>query len=171
VPVLVECQCGRRLRVADNARGNKIRCPGCQAMVLAKDADAPVTPPSGATTRTKPETRSAAKARPQTPASREAPKTQKSNARLFWLAGCGCLWRRCCSQALSRRPATLYRVTGFSWHPRSAWEPKGATLCVAARPGKRQAPARDGTQSVPDVRTHAERGHEEEAGEQLRCIG
>jgi WD domain, G-beta repeat len=36
MPFLVNCTCGKKLRVADEIQGKKVRCPACQALVVAQ---------------------------------------------------------------------------------------------------------------------------------------
>lgn len=38
MPIDMVCSCGKRLRVADDARGKKIRCPGCKAVLTAEES-------------------------------------------------------------------------------------------------------------------------------------
>jgi DNA-directed RNA polymerase subunit RPC12/RpoP len=37
--ILLTCECGKKLRVADDKAGKKIRCPGCQAILLVAQAE------------------------------------------------------------------------------------------------------------------------------------
>jgi hypothetical protein len=84
MPVIV-CSCGKRLRVADEMSGKKLRCPGCKAVLTAEESAAP--PAAAVATKTKTATQPAVKA----PASVDMPTTKKSSAKVFWLVGCGCL--------------------------------------------------------------------------------
>jgi hypothetical protein len=36
MPFLVNCKCGKKLRVADENQGKKVRCPACQGLVVAE---------------------------------------------------------------------------------------------------------------------------------------
>ncbi len=36
MPFIVTCQCGKKLRVADENQGKKVRCPACQGLVVAQ---------------------------------------------------------------------------------------------------------------------------------------
>jgi WD40 repeat protein len=91
VSIVVVCDCGKRLRVADEMKGKKIRCPGCKTVLFAEDSTAPVSPPPAITTKAKPATRSASNSSVQTPADVDASKPKKSKAKIFLLVGCGCL--------------------------------------------------------------------------------
>jgi hypothetical protein len=42
MPITVACECGKQLRVKEELAGKKIRCPGCQAIVVVPAADAVV---------------------------------------------------------------------------------------------------------------------------------
>src|SRR4051794_26722736 len=44
MPILLTCQCGKKLRVADESRGKKVRCPECQALVVAEPGAAAPPP-------------------------------------------------------------------------------------------------------------------------------
>jgi hypothetical protein len=46
MPVLVSCSCGKKLQIADELVGRKIRCPGCKSILLASP-DAMSTAPPG----------------------------------------------------------------------------------------------------------------------------
>jgi hypothetical protein len=70
--IAVVCDCGKRLRVADDLRGKKVRCPGCKAVLTAGESDGPAPPQ-----------------RAKAPGS--APKAKHSRVGLFLLLGCGCL--------------------------------------------------------------------------------
>jgi hypothetical protein len=59
-------------------------------------------------------------------------------------------------------------VRGSSSFPRSAWERKSATLCVAAAPTDRARPLLSLDAERPDVRSHAERGNEGVAAAPVR---
>jgi hypothetical protein len=80
MPISVTCSCGKRLRVADEMIGKKVRCPGCKALLTTAPPSEPRPSGSGS------ETRSLTVA-----AQRDAPKAKKSSAKLFLLLGCGCL--------------------------------------------------------------------------------
>src|SRR5687768_7913425 len=41
MPIPVKCDCGRALRLKDELAGKKIRCPGCSAVVMVPQSDAP----------------------------------------------------------------------------------------------------------------------------------
>ena len=55
MPILVKCECGRSLRVKDEAAGRRIKCPDCEAVLrvpkpeepdVVEDAEAEEPPPS-----------------------------------------------------------------------------------------------------------------------------
>jgi len=68
MPIVITCDCGKRLRVAEEMKGRTVRCPGCKALLTVQDSAAPT---------------------PEPPAN--APQTKKSSAKVFLLVGCGCL--------------------------------------------------------------------------------
>lgn len=39
--ISIACPCGKRLRVADEMKGKKVRCPGCKAVLTTDTASAP----------------------------------------------------------------------------------------------------------------------------------
>jgi WD40 repeat protein len=47
MPFLVTCPCGKKLRVADENEGKKVRCPACQALVVARPESAAKPAPQG----------------------------------------------------------------------------------------------------------------------------
>src|SRR4051794_29695356 len=52
MPIVVRCGCGKDLRVKDESRGKKVRCPICQAILVAEEADdSPPSPPTVAPRR------------------------------------------------------------------------------------------------------------------------
>lgn len=61
MPISFSCSCGKRLKVADNLVGKKVKCPGCQSVTLvpAQDGD---------------ETAAAPKAKPSMPAAKPGMK-------------------------------------------------------------------------------------------------
>ncbi|HEY7310809.1 MAG TPA: WD40 repeat domain-containing protein [Gemmataceae bacterium] len=89
MPIAIACNCGKRLRVADEMKGKKIRCPGCKAVLTAETA----TVPSPAVTKKAngSAARPAAKAPSASPADTESPKPKKSSAKVCLFVGCGCL--------------------------------------------------------------------------------
>jgi WD40 repeat protein len=91
MPISIVCSCGKRLRVADEMTGKKVRCPGCKNLLVAKETAPPASPPPSRPTRTKPAPPPASKASPAKSAAAERPKARKSSGKVFWLVGCGCL--------------------------------------------------------------------------------
>ncbi len=91
MPISIVCSCGKRLRLADEMQGKKVRCPGCKTPLTVEQADAPEPP--GPALRTK-SVKAAPRPAPKTPDGSKvevAPKPKKSSAKVFWLLGCGCL--------------------------------------------------------------------------------
>src|SRR4051812_12544812 len=39
MPISFSCSCGKRLKVADNLVGKKVKCPGCQSVTLVPAQD------------------------------------------------------------------------------------------------------------------------------------
>ncbi len=66
MPNVITCTCGKRLRVAEEMQGKKLRCPDCKALLSTTEPEA-APPPA------------------------ETPQTKKSSAKVFLLLGCGCL--------------------------------------------------------------------------------
>ena len=91
MPINVVCSCGKRLRVADDAKGKKIRCPGCKAVLTAEETVAPAPSRPATTTKAPGAAPRPAKLPASKPAAGDAPKAKKSSAKVFWLIGCGCL--------------------------------------------------------------------------------
>jgi uncharacterized protein (TIGR03067 family) len=44
MPILVTCKCGKKLRVADESRGKKVRCPGCESVLMVAPEVAATAP-------------------------------------------------------------------------------------------------------------------------------
>jgi DNA-directed RNA polymerase subunit RPC12/RpoP len=110
MPFLVTCQCGKKLRVADENEGKKVRCPACQARVVARaepaakpvstapreDADNGEAPPKRPKRE---EAEDEAPARPQRKKAarddddeddRPAKKAKKKGSKPWLWVGCGC---------------------------------------------------------------------------------
>jgi hypothetical protein len=54
MPIAVECECGRRFRVREEAAGRKVKCPDCGAGVWAPDTDAEPAVAAGPPRRARP---------------------------------------------------------------------------------------------------------------------
>jgi WD40 repeat protein len=55
MPFLVTCECGKKLRVADENEGKKVRCPACQALVVARPEPAAKAAPKAPREEEEPE--------------------------------------------------------------------------------------------------------------------
>jgi hypothetical protein len=91
MPIDIVCSCGKRLRAADDARGKKIRCPGCKAVLIAEESATPAPARPAATTKAPGAAPRPAKLPASRPAAADAPTAKKSSAKIFWIIGCGCL--------------------------------------------------------------------------------
>jgi hypothetical protein len=47
MPITFDCDCGKALRVKDEFAGKRVRCPACQAVVTAPEAEIEVATPLG----------------------------------------------------------------------------------------------------------------------------
>src|SRR5689334_22960436 len=54
MPISFACSCGKRLKVADNLVGKKVKCPGCQKITLVPAEDAAVGAPTSPPKASKP---------------------------------------------------------------------------------------------------------------------
>lgn len=40
MPIVIQCSCGKQLRVGDDLAGKKVRCPACKEVLTAESAPA-----------------------------------------------------------------------------------------------------------------------------------